>query len=133
MITVNLEYDRLIRWTRYTGDYYSWTNLYTDDISNSTLNLYLQDNTTKDIYEDKSIIVNIDLIEGPTGSVSLPTGSEDKAIMEFTIPTPSFKIPENSSYFVEWEDPDWGIADVMQFNLSEKTSEEILEWVVPFE
>jgi hypothetical protein len=133
MFTASLEYDRVIRWTRYTGNYQSWTNLYTDDISNSFLELQLQDSISKDIYSGKSINVPITLIEGPIGSVSLPTGSENKAIMEFTIPTPSFEIPSGSNYFVEWEDPDWGIADFYEFNISANTGDEPIEWIVPFE
>ena len=133
MFVANIEYDRLVRWTRYTGDSISWTNLYTDDISNSYLYLTLQDPSSKTTYPGKSIKVNINLIEGPVGSVSFPTGSEDKAIMEFIVPKPNFEIPEGANYFVEWEDPDWGVADIYEFNITEKTEDEPIEWVVPFE
>lgn len=133
MFIADIEYDRLVRWTRYTGGYNEWTNLYTDDLGNSFLTLTLQDSSSKDIYEGKIITVNINLIEGPVGSASFPNGSENKAIMEFIVPRPDFEIPEGSNYFVEWEDPDWGAADWYEFNISENTGEEPIEWVVPFE
>lgn len=133
MFVANIEYDRLVRWTRYTGGPIEWTNLYTDDLSNSFLTLTLQDSSSKDIYEGKNLKVNINLIEGPVGSLSFPTGSEHKAIMEFTIPRPNFEIPGGANYFVEWEDPDWGVADFYEFNISENTGDEPIEWVVPFE
>ena len=133
MFIAEIEYDRPVRWTRYTGDYVSWTNLYTDDLGNSFLDCNLQDPTTNDNYEGLSATIPLTLIEGPVGSVSFPTGSENKVIFEFTFPTPDFEIPRGANWFVEWEDPDWGLIDTYEFNITSKTGDEPIEWVVPFE
>ena len=133
MITASLEYDRPIRWTRYTGDWVSWTNLYQEDLNNSVLNLSLQDPSTGDEYEGSNMEVTLTVIEGPTGSATFPTCSEDKVVFEFTIPTPTFPIPSGSNYFVEWFDPEEGPVDYYEIDITPKTGDSVLEWIVPFE
>lgn len=133
MFTANIEYDRTIRWTRYTGDYISWTNLYNEDLSNSYLTLSLQDTTTKEIYPGSMIKVVLTAIEGPVGGNTPPAGNEDKVVFEFIVPIPSFEIPKNSNYYVEWYDPEEGWIDCYEFNISPPTGDTPLEWIVPFE
>ena len=133
MFVGNIEYDRVVRWTRYIGGESDWKNLYTDDLGNSFFELNLQDSTTKEFIDVETIVIPLTLIEGPIGSVSTPTGSENRVICEFTVATPSFDTPEGTNFSVTWEDPDWGEIDWYEVNISRKTGDEPIEWVIPYE
>ena len=128
----NIEYGRVTRLTKDVRGFNDAPTFYIVDLSTTTIELTLQDSVTKEPIEGfQPINIITALIESPIGGASPNPGNENKVVIEFTVPRPSGSIPENSNWFVEWED-ELGGLDWFELYISDKTSEEIQEVFIPY-
>jgi len=130
--TGNIEYNRVIRLTKNTKSFNDACNFYLIDLTSTSLQLTLQDSTTKDCIDNfESIILNPTLIESPTGSVSPNNSNENHVVIEFTLNKPTGSIPEGANWFVEWGDG-YGEFDWFELNATDKTSDSTLSINIPY-
>jgi len=128
----NIEYERVGRLTKDVRGFNDAPTFYIADLSTTILELTLQNSVTKEPIEGfQPINIAPTLIESPIGGASPNPGNENKVVIEFTVPRPSGSIPENSNWFVEWED-ELGGLDWFELYISDKTSEEIQEVFIPY-
>lgn len=130
--TGSIEFDRVTRLTKDVRSFDDACTFYLADLSTTEYGLTLYDNETNLPIEGfEPINLFPTLIESPTGSISPNPGNENKVVIEFTVPRPSGSIPENSNWFVEWED-ELGQLDWHVLYISEKTSDEVQEVFIPY-
>jgi len=132
MYSGSIEYNRVTRLTKDVRGFNDACTFYLTDLSNTTLDLTLQNKDSKLPIDNVNPIRVINtLIESPTGSNSPLSGSLHQVIIEFTIPKPTEPIPSGSNWFVEWGD-DLGELDWFELDISDKTSDSTLTTNLPY-
>jgi hypothetical protein len=132
MYSGSIEYNRVTRLTKNTSGFNEGSNFYLTDLSNTTLELTLQNKDSKlPINGFEPLHISSSLIESPSGSISPLNGDNAQIIIEFTIPKPSGSIPSGSNWFVEWNDG-FGELDWFELDISDKTGDTTLTTNIPF-
>lgn len=128
----SIEYNRVTRLTKDVKGFNDAPTFYIADLSTTTLELTLQDKTSKEPIEGFSpFLLSPTLISSPTGSNSPLNSNENNVTIEFTFNKPTGSIPDNSNYFVEWSD-ELGELDWFELNISDKTGDETLLVDIPY-
>jgi hypothetical protein len=131
MITGSFEYNRPVRIVRQTGGREGTPSHYDVDLTQTHLDFELQDHTTGEFYPDITASIVPTIIGGPVGGITQPEGSGHYSVIEFTLPKPA-EVPSGSCWIVEWNTNDYDALDYFEFEVLDKTSDEVYIENLPF-
>ena len=131
MITGSIEYNRPIKVIRQTGGFQGTPVHYDIDLTQSHLDLELQDKATREFYSHITASIVPTNIKGPATGVTEPSTDGDYIEFEFILPKPS-EVPTGSVWIVEWNTNEYEALDYFEFEVHDKTSDELYIERFPF-
>ena len=131
MITGSFEYDRTVRITRQTVGKSSAPLFYVVDLTDTNLQFDLKDKSTGNWYTNITASVTPTIISGPVNGVTIPSGSNNEVIFEFTLTKPS-NVPADSVWIAEWNTNDYENLDLFEFDVTDKTGDSTYLENLPF-